>query len=244
MKHQTCAGRISPLLLACVAGCLMLGAFAIAWFRLAQPHPPTAEPPPAVDVAAIQARADRGEALAQMNLGDIYAKGLSVTQSYKLAAKWYRLAADQSNAPAQLALGELYEVGQGVPRDEAEAAKLYRAAAEQGNPAAQYSLAVLYVSGNGVRANPAEALKWYQAAAKQGDALAQYSLGMRFLEGRGGKADPVQAYQWLSLAADQGVADAVNARDSLKGRLTSEQLAEAKKLISEFTAQKPPTATR
>ena len=244
MKHRTCAGRISPLLMGLLAGCLLVGVGAIAWFRLSQPTTPAAEPPKRVDLAALQAGADRGEATAQMNLGEVYAKGLSVTQSYKLAAKWYRLAADQSNAPAQLALGELYEVGQGVPRDEAEAAKWYRAAAEQGNPAAQYSLAILYVSGKGVRADAAEALKWYRAAAEQGDALSQFSLGMRYSEGRGVKADPVPAYQWLSLAADHGVAGAANARDALKNRMTGEQLAEAKKLVSEFTGRKSPPATR
>jgi len=239
MKRSS-SGKISFLLVGCLATGVLLALLASVWFSKAKPDAVVSEPAASVDMEAIRAGAERGDAAAQMNLGAVYAKGLNVTQSYTMAAKWYRLAADQSNAPAQLALGELYEVGQGVTKDEAEAARWYRQAAEQGNPAAQYSLATLYVSGKGVPASAVEALKWYQAAAEQGDALSQFSLGMRFSEGRGVKADPVQAYQWLSLAADQGVTDAANARVALKSRMTSEQLAEGKKLAADFSSKKSP----
>src|SRR4030095_15678393 len=87
------------------------------------------------NLEATKAKAERGEAEAQKDLGKIYATGDLLKLDYKEAAKWYRLAADQGHAGAQRALGELYEAGQGVPRDLAEAAKWYRRAAGGGGAA-------------------------------------------------------------------------------------------------------------
>ena len=196
------------------------------------------------DVPGIQTKADGGDSVAQFELGSAYAKGLVVTQSYAQAAHWYRLAAGQSNAAALLALGELSEVGQGVQKDEAEAANFYRQAAVLGNPAAQYSLAALYVQGKGVTADDAEALKWYRAAAWQGDALSQYTIGMRYYEGRGVKQDFVEAYQWLSLAASQKISDALPVLDTLKKKMSSEQITQAKGRVTGFTPVKPSASSK
>src|SRR6516162_4473429 len=78
---------------------------------------------PHVDVADVRAKAERGEAQAQADLGRAYAQGLGVPQNYTEAAKWYIKAADQGNAAAQFALGELHEAGRGVARDDAAAAQ-------------------------------------------------------------------------------------------------------------------------
>jgi len=237
MQNANSGSILTKVLISLVAA----GAVALLvgrWVATREAHLVISEPAKAVDIATMQAEAERGEATAQFNLGSLYARGLAVTQSYTLAAKWYRLAADQGQAAAELALGELYEVGQGVKRDESEAAKWYHLAAEQGNPGAQYSLAALYVLGKGVTADAAEAIKWYRLAADQGDALAQFNLGMRYHEGRGIAAEPVQAYQWLSLAAAQGITDAAQARDALKGTMTRDQLAEGQRRASTFTPKK------
>ena len=63
-----------------------------------------------------------------------------VCQSYKDAAKWYRLAAQQSNKDAQFLLGSMYVEGQGVLRDDKEAIKWLRLAAKQGHAEAQKML--------------------------------------------------------------------------------------------------------
>src|SRR5262245_16154132 len=52
--------------------------------------------------------AERGNAQAQNQVGDMYYDGKGVTQDYSEAVKWYRKAADQGNAPAQNALGFMY----------------------------------------------------------------------------------------------------------------------------------------
>ena len=61
--------------------------------------------------------ANWGDAIAQNNLGVMYAKGLGVPQDYVQAVEWYRKAADQGVALALFNLGALYDMGEGVPKD-------------------------------------------------------------------------------------------------------------------------------
>ena len=77
--------------------------------------------------------AEQGDALAQSNLGIMYAKGEGVPQDYAAAVKWYRLAADQGHASAQSNLGAMYDNGQGVPQDYVQAHKWWNLAAVAGD---------------------------------------------------------------------------------------------------------------
>ena len=47
----------------------------------------------------------------------MYNLGKGVTQDYKTAIKWYRLAAEQGFAMAQNNLGLMYALGQDVPQN-------------------------------------------------------------------------------------------------------------------------------
>lgn len=184
--------------------------------------------------AETKAKAEGGDAPAQSALGEIYAEGKQVRQDYKQAAEWYRKAAEQGIAKAQFNLGGLYDIGQGVPADEAEAVKWHQKAAEQGHAAAQYTLAGMYGMGRGVPPNPKEALRWYQRGAEQGDELAQFNLAERYERGSNVVQDLSEAYKWHSLAAERGLPDALTARDHLRKRMSSTQLAEARKRIDAF----------
>jgi hypothetical protein len=238
------ASRSSAKVIGLIAVCLVVGLAAMVW--ISNRKAPI-ERTPVVEVInpeEIKAKADGGDAAAQLKLGKLYANGDGVKRDTKAAANYYRLAADQGNAQAQIALGELHEAGQGVPKDIAEAAKWYRKAAEQGNSAGQYALAVMYLMGTGVPKDDAEALKWYRASADQGYALALFHLGMRYKKGQGVTADPVEAYKWLSLAAERGVAEATEIRDEVKGGMTREQIAEGKRRAEEFAAKLPAPPSR
>jgi len=223
-----------------IASLVVLAGVAVAvWLasREASTSPPAVVK--VVDVEAVKAKADTGDAEAQKTLGECYSNGQGVKQDYAQAAQWYRKAADQGNAAAQAALGELYEAGQGVQHDDAEAAKWYLRAASQGHAPGQYSLALLYLMGHGVRQDIAEALKWYRQAAEQGHVLAQYNLGMRYKEGKGVAPDPVEAYKWLSLAASRGVPDAAQAREALQQGMTRQQIKEGQSRAAAFAPKKP-----
>ena len=87
--------RRSPIL---AGGIVVAALLAVLLFAISNmtPTPPMAKPEVAEphDLEGTRAKAERGEADAQKNLGKIYAKGDIVKLDYKEAAKWYRLAAD------------------------------------------------------------------------------------------------------------------------------------------------------
>ena len=134
----------------------------------------------AATVEELMARAQKGDAVAQYNLGVMYDNGRGVAQSDAEALKWYRLAADQGNPFAQFNLGVTYHLGQGIAQSSAEAVKWYRLAANQGDPLAQTNLGRMYETGQGVTQDDAEAVKWYRLAADQNYPLAQNNLGRMF----------------------------------------------------------------
>jgi hypothetical protein len=131
-----------------------------------------ASSPPAPD-SAVLAKANAGDAAAQVQMGDASrTAGDALAQTpklasvpYKMAAEWYRKAAEQGLVTGQMRLAELYRDGKGVARDMAQAAEWYHKAAEQGDVAAQGILGVLYSFGQGVAQNYVEAYYWLDLAA-------------------------------------------------------------------------------
>ena len=158
------------------------------------------------DLVALHARAEQGEAEAQVSLGFRYRRGDGALQNDVAAARWFRAAARQGHAAAQFNLGFHYREGRGVLQDDAHAVRWYRRAAEQGEADAQNNLAGMYARGNGVRPNGPEAVRWWTLAAEQGHAVAAFNLGFMYGEGLDlpGRADPARR----SETAAQGVAGA------------------------------------
>jgi Sel1 repeat len=85
--------------------------------------------------------AEHNFALAQTNLGAMYANGSGMPQDYQEAARWYRKAADQGLGLAQFNLGQMYERGSGITQDYQQAIAWYRKAADQGQKEAKVKLA-------------------------------------------------------------------------------------------------------
>ena len=73
--------------------------------------------------------AKQGNAGAQYELGEMYARGLGVPRDQTQAVAWYSKAADQGHPVAQYNLGVIYERGQGVPQDYARARMWFNLAA-------------------------------------------------------------------------------------------------------------------
>jgi S1-C subfamily serine protease len=115
-----------------------------------------------------KAKAEKGDAIAQQNLGVYYALGQGVTKDNVEAVRWYRKAAEQGLAEAQLDIGRCFSSGQGVTKDEIEAEKWYRKAANQGLDRAQCMLGMSYFGGIGEPQDYVEAHKWFNLASSQG----------------------------------------------------------------------------
>lgn len=139
-----------------------------------------------------------------------FQKGLSCYQSqnYKMAAKFFFMAAEAGHAEAQGFLGICYDYGYGVAENDGEAVKWYRKAAMQGLAHIQLILGDCYYGGEGVSKNYEEAVKWYRKAAEQGLAGAQYNLGNCYYKGEGVAENEEEAIKWYRKAAEQGDEDA------------------------------------
>ncbi|MCF7920574.1 MAG: HNH endonuclease [Candidatus Cloacimonetes bacterium] len=146
----------------------------------------------------------------QYKLGRKYHFGIGVKQDYKVAVKWYKLAAEQGYVSAQFNLGYAYYSGVGVLQDYEKAAKWFRSAAEQGYVQAQHYLGWCCYNGNGVIQDIKEAVKWYKLAAEQGYVSAQFNLGYAYYNGEGVLQDYEKAVKWFRLAAEQGHAKSQN----------------------------------
>ena len=72
--------------------------------------------------------AKQGDAEAQVNVGEIFEKGLGTEPNYPLAIEWYRKAALQGNTRGEINLGYMYEKGLGVEKNSVEALNWYRKA--------------------------------------------------------------------------------------------------------------------
>lgn len=72
--------------------------------------------------------AESGDAEAQVNVGEIFERGLGGTPNYEMAHFWYSKAAEQGNSRAQFNLGTLYEQGKGVEANKLTAINWYRQA--------------------------------------------------------------------------------------------------------------------
>lgn len=125
--------------------------------------------------------------------------------------------------------------------DYATAEKILLPMAEAGNPYAQYRLGMVYAEAMGEMRSTVEAAKWYESAALQGQPFAQYKLGILYVKGDGVPKDFVLAYMWFSISARHTLSDASEAarqRDILSARMTSTQIAEAKKMARAFRPMK------
>lgn len=117
---------------------------------------------------ALRAAAQRGEPLAQLQLGFIYAEGgAGLPVDDAAAAKLFESAAGAGQVYAQVMIATLYTDGRGVPASAEKAMLWFGKAAEQGNPEALYALGALRGGGApGVNVDPVEAWKWLSLALR------------------------------------------------------------------------------
>lgn len=186
--------------------------------------------------------ASQGDPMGQFGLGNIYAEGLGVASDPAQAVQWWQKAATQNLARAQNALGQYYlklaMTNHANIEKYADARLWLRKAAEQGYLPSMNNLAAAYEYGLGGPKDWPEAAKWYQKAAEQGNRDAQDNLGLMYLDGRGVPCDLVQAYKWLKISFLGGNNKARPTLNELRhsGQLTTNQVAEADRLVREFGA--------
>lgn len=198
----------------------------------------------------LSAKANQGDARAQLALGLKYLEGDGIQANEAEAARWLERAANQGLAVAQYRLGTLYERGHGVPANAAQAIKWYSAAANAGNRKAMHNLAVAYAEGSGGAKDFAQAAQWFAKAASLGLTDSQFNLAVLFERGQGVPQSLVNAYKWYAIAAASGDNDSKARIDALSTQLSAADLATAQKAAASFkpmpvnaAANVPPSAS-
>lgn len=162
------------------------------------------------------AKAQKGDAVAQNELGKIYMSGKGVAANPKEAFQWFMRAAKQGLPNAQANVSQSYLLGLGVKEESKLAEQWAKKAADQ-NFAGGYHLLGL-VNEHFYSLNPAEdeALKYFLKAAQMDFVPAQFKYGERILGG-GPKyvGDPQEGEKWLLKAAEQGYEPAQHAIGTL-----------------------------
>ncbi len=192
-------------------------------------------------VKELTARAEKGQAQAQYELGRRCAAGQGVPKDEAAALRWFQKAAAQDHAGALVQLGSFYAHGFGVKQDWAESIRWYRRAALQGDPTALHNLGLDYAHGHGVERDARKAAHWFRLAAEQGHARAQYNLGELTEEGRGVAKSDADAYVLYHLASAHDnlehlfgqpkMIELIQKRDRVAKRLTAAQLAEGRRRV-------------
>ena len=156
------------------------------------------------DIAALQEKADSGDAAAQYKLGVLLEGDDNTPPNYAQAVLWIRKSADQGYPAAENELGILYEHAEGVPFDEGLYLSWVQKAADQNYPPAEDELGSIYLTENSKLHDYAKAAVWFKKAADQGYAKAEDDLGNLYRFGRGVKQNYGLAAELYKRAADKG----------------------------------------
>jgi TPR repeat protein len=154
-------------------------------------------------IRAARRDAERGDAVAQYNLGVWHLRDNPQGPDPAGARRWLEAAAAQGHAGALCALGYLQLAG-GSDFDPAAARRCFARAAGQGHPDAQLRLAEMYITGFAGAADAERARGWFAKAARMGHTAAQSQLAYCLEHAIGGDADAVSATRWLQEAARLG----------------------------------------
>jgi tetratricopeptide (TPR) repeat protein len=114
-----------------------------------------------------------------------------------------------------------------------------------GDAVSQLYMGALHSAGIGIGQSQAEAFYWFSQAAKQGQSRAQVVVSELYTLGRGVTKNSATAYYWAYLAA---ASDDPNSRSDAKGllnllsaRMSTDEFAEAAKLIASSPLAAPPS---
>lgn len=116
--------------------------------------------------------------------------------------------------------------------------------AEHNDANAQAGLGFLFFKGLGVRQDDAQAAAWFGRAAEQGQPEAQLLLGSLYYYGSGVRRDYVLAYKWCDLAQANGVSEALECREAAARRMSTPQIDQSSRLVTEWFARHTPPPGR
>lgn len=182
--------------------------------------------------ASLEARANKGDAAAQFELGAIYHDGDGVPKDTKKAIGWFQKSAAGGDVRAQFNLGVMYYLGEGVQQDYVKARDLFTKAVQQNNPRAEFNLGVIYYRGEGVPVDLAKARDLFTKAAMMNFGEAQFNLGVMDAKGEAGQVDIGKAYAWFVLSRENGSPKADGVIKTIEPQFNSDQRKLTQKMVA------------
>ena len=160
---------------------------------------------------ALTAKADAGDAKAELALGQLYQSGMlapngTAQHDYPGAAYWYHQASDRGEVQASYELANLYRNGLGVPADASQSFQLLQKAAEANYVPAMSPLSDAYAEQKTATSGE-RATYWAMKAADAGDPQGWLTLGFEYDTGKLGGDPPYwhqKAMESYSKAAGGG----------------------------------------
>lgn len=149
----------------------------------------------------------------------------------KLAALAFAFAIFAVSGSADIEKGrDLMEAGKFE-----EAMAEFEPAARSGNADAEELIGIMYAMGLGVERDDERAFEWYLRASMKAHPGAQSGVGWYYEIGRGLPApDLVRAYLWYTLSSIGGDPDAKISLEEIIKRMTPDQIARGKRLVSDY----------
>lgn len=189
-----------------------------------------------------------GDVDAQFKLGKNALHGLNgFPQDLNAALYWLNKAADNNDTRALHLLAVSYSFGyDGLTVNKKLAAEYYLRAAKLGYGGSQNNLAWAYFKGDGVEKNLYEAIYWATKATERGDYFSYGSLGAIRFETDVFVRDDIETYFWLKLGTDlmpkgSGYENDMKMLNTLKSRMTNEQISKADELVKQWKPLKQGT---
>jgi uncharacterized protein len=183
-----------------------------------------------------EARSEKGEVDAMVELARILVEDSRLKSNATQAVVWAEKAADLGSADAEWLLSELYEAGRGVQSSSEKSFQHALIAAKGGHPQAQYEVGLKYATGRGVTKDKAASVTWFGMSATQGVTIAQFNLAQRFEHGEGTLSNRVMALGFYRLAAEgkDGIADAARSAARLESELSASDREAAQEWLRGF----------
>mgnify|MGYP002730354815 FL=1 len=172
-------------------------------------------------VEIVKEKANKGDAVAQNQLGVWYYTGKNVKQDYKVALDWWAKSAKQNNPDGIGNMAMCYQLGNGIKKDSVMAMTLYKSAIKKGNASiipqhekivknsgSVFSARLLmdcYQNGIGVKRDLKKVETYQEVLAKSGDVDAQFALALSCLNSKRSE----KAAKYFALAAKKGKKEAI-----------------------------------
>ena len=164
----------------------------------------------ALELKELKKKAEKGDRVAQYQLGMVYDAGIEDAEDTIKEGGWYLKVLDPENAA--IVQGAFKAIKENEIKQDKDAAIMwFRKAAKQDLLVAQVALGVACAEKTSEEANKKmaeESYRWFMKAAKHNDPVAFNGLGILLMNGVGVSGDLGKAKEWLKKGADIGYAPA------------------------------------